>query len=144
MIFGKFGTAPNDEGGFSYDNHKNPLLIQGVKGFNYSMYRPTDMNPAAFATFQAASAIAQILGGEVVPDPFSSHWNLSIPVSAVHAIKLSDGSTINAGYICDVMGNDIAYSSAAAKSYAICMDNALPLDLHLADKLFNILEGVAG
>lgn len=146
MEFGKLGTYPNDQGGFTYDKFKNPLLVQGIWGSNFWLYRPSPMNPVTFATLDAAEAIAEVLRGKVVPDPNAANWNLFIrtnagfvpyPSSAVYAIKLPGKALINAGYICDAMGNDVGFPTAARKSEAICADNGLAFDSRLADKLFD-------
>lgn len=144
MTFNRLGTSPNNEGGYTYDNSKNPLLVQHIMGNNSPWGRyPSPMNPATFASFPAASAIAAVLGGVVVPDPQASNWNLLLfgqkfPNDHVFAVALPGKAPINAGYICEVMGNDIAYPTAHAKSKAICEDSLKEaVDWSLADRLFD-------
>lgn len=145
MIFNKLGTAPNNEGGFTYDAYKNPLLIPFIMGNNTPWGRvASPMNPATFASFSAAAAIAAVLGGTVVPDPTASNWNLLLngtkfPNDQVFAIARPGKAPVNAGYICDVMGNDIAYPTADAKSAAICRDSLHEesVDWSLAERLFS-------
>lgn len=141
MIYGKLGTVFTDDGN-SYENERNPLLTQNIMGYNYGLYRPSPMNPSTFATLPAAFAIATVVGGKVVADPNAANWNLleygvKFPVAQVYAVQLPGRDPVNAGHICAVMGNDIAYGSAHRKSEVICDELlGLPRDYELADKLF--------
>lgn len=144
MELGKLGTAPNDQGGYTYEHERNPLLIQGIHSYNFGIWRPTRMNPVMFATLAAATAIAKVLGGEVVPDPVATNFNLlagpfgpAFPVSQVYAVKLPNGFIFNAGYVCGVMGNDVAFNSMERKSQVICEEQLfMPVDPMLAEKLW--------
>jgi len=145
MIFGKLGTFAT-ENGFEYDNAKNPLLITNIQGYNYGMYRPSPMNPSTFASLPAASAIAAAVGGRVVADPNAANWNLLLygskfPVSNVYAIQLPGKEPVNAGHICAVLGNDIAYNTEARKSEVICGELLqVPFDPSLAGRLFDAVN----
>lgn len=150
MEFGKLGTIAKEEGGFDYAHERNPLLRQGIYGFNFGLWRPSYMNPVTFATLEAATAIARVLGGFVVPDPNATNWNLRqgpgiwapvFPVYNVHGIMLPNGMIVNAGAICGVLGNDVAFNSAAGKSQAICAEILFsPTDPNLADRLFEAIR----
>lgn len=148
MTYNKLGTYANDQGGFTYDSARNPLLIQNIRGNNTPWGRyPSPMNPATFATFSAASAVAAALGGTVVADPMAANWNLLLgsmkyPNDQVFAIQIPGHPfPVNAGYICDVMGNDVAYPTADAKSKAICEDSLKSevIDWSLAERIYAAL-----
>src|SRR4051812_49327270 len=130
---GKLGTVTDSDGNSVYLPTKNPLLQQGVLGMNPGPggYGATRMNPSAFATGPAASALAKALGGTVVTDPQSAPWNVT---ARVLAVQLPDHDPVNAGYICSVLGNDCAYG-VRAKSWDICEQLGIPFDPKLAEEL---------
>lgn len=146
MTFGKLGTAPNDQGGFTYANNTNPLLNSKIFGINYWGW-VMPMNPVTFATKEAALAIASVVGGKIVPDPQAVNWKLGVPAefgytpypnSEVYAVELPGKLPVNCGYFCEVMGNDVAFNNAYDKSEAICNELlGIPVDPSLADKLFH-------
>jgi hypothetical protein len=69
------------------------------------------LNNSSFATLEAAQQFAASLGGVVVRDPNSvSDWN-----QTAWAIKLPDGTTVNAGAIANILGN-AAYGNTNVQS----------------------------
>ena len=153
MELGKFGTKTNGDGSQSYFAWDNPLLIPGVKGFNPLGYNATIMNPTTFAKPEAAYAIAKALGGEVVQDPMTKNWNVSEKALAVKlTVKTTDGDgndveqevVANAGFIANVMGDDLNYRDALGKSIVICTQVLKSnVDAGLAEKLWQALKPLA-
>lgn len=131
---GKLGTTTDSAGNSEYRPWKNPLLQQGVLGMNPGGFGATPMNPGTFATGPAASAIAKALEGVIVDDPQSQNWNTT---ARVLAVQLGDGDPVNAGAICSILGNDVAYGSPRMKAWEICGLFGLPFDVAIADTLYH-------
>lgn len=148
FVIGQLGTTTDSEGTTSYQALRNPLLVGGVIGINDNG-SSNPMNPNTFAQGLVADAIAGALGGEVVNDPQAENWKVFriqvtddgqwstlVPVRVL-AVQIPDRlGPMNAGYICDILGNDVAYGSARMKSWEICSILDLPFDPSMADTLY--------
>lgn len=142
MELGKLGTVPKSEeegGGFIYNEWNNPLLNNKVWAYPPGGHRPHPMNPRNFATLSAATAIARVLGGTVVPHPDAVNWTLNIPNSQVYGIEIPghNGYMPLAGNIVMILGNDIEYNTVSKKSKAICEEILfIPVQPDLAERLW--------
>lgn len=139
MELGKLGMVQVSEDTWQYDKTQNPLLLQGVKGWNN--WNPTElpMNPDTLAKPGFAKLVADLVGGEVVNDPQAAAFQLNPPGTRMLAIKLGD-VVANAAAIGMVMGNDAWKGNARAKSVEISdLLGIFPQDLTLADKIWDAL-----
>jgi hypothetical protein len=105
------GSIANASGGATYTGSSNPLLNSnaGGTGFDGSTVH---YNPNEYATQAAAQQFATALGGQVVIDPSSQGIN----GSPMYAVRLPDGTTVNAGAIAMILGNDAAFPGDTTKS----------------------------
>lgn len=98
--------------GSNYTAANNPLLMSNPTSTRIDTGAAQPLNNSNFATFAAAQQFAAALGGSVVQDPYSvGDWN-----QTAYAIKLADGTTVNAGAIASILGNDAFYGNMNVKS----------------------------
>jgi hypothetical protein len=129
-----FVTARKTSGlGYTYYPSANP--------FHYSNPTGTDanggsqnFNPNYYATPAAAQQFADALGGQVVHDPTAASFDQNQPMLAV---RLPDGTTVNAGAIAQVLGNDAAYGNANVKSGEIAKLFGAQYQPGIAEALMN-------
>jgi hypothetical protein len=112
-VGGKLGSSANSGGGFTYAGSSNPLLAQGVT--STFLGTTTGVNPNLVASSSAAQQFAAALGGTVVPDPDYA-WMAGSSSTPILAIRLPDGTTVNAGAIGQILGNDAAFPGMNTKS----------------------------
>jgi hypothetical protein len=137
----KLGTTPDGDGNFTYDPQANRLLEQRVQGLAFDG-RLQFMHPRNFATAAAARAIATVVGGVVVRHPMGSNWVTSIGPERTpfFCLGVALGDIIaNAGDICMVLGNDTVFANTRRKSEEICGLLGIPLDVTMADRLYDAL-----
>jgi hypothetical protein len=105
------GSSGNAAGGSTYTGTTNPLLVSHPSGAGQDG-NTQNFNPNFYATAGAAQQFAQALGGTVVIDPDSR----GIDGTPMYAVRLPDGTTVNAGAIGMVLGNDAAFPGDTRKS----------------------------
>lgn len=98
--------------GYTYYPSANPFLYANPTG-NGIDGSTQQFNSNFYATPAAAAQFAAVLGGQVVEDPTSARFDQNQPMLAV---RLADGTTVNAGAIGQVLQNDAAFGNDNVKS----------------------------
>lgn len=97
---------------FTYSAGTNADLYQNVTGAGFDG-STQHLNSNFYATQEAAARYAAVLGGQVIVDPTSARFSTSQPM---YAVKLPNGTTVNAGAIAQILENDAAYGNDNVKS----------------------------
>jgi hypothetical protein len=108
------GSTVGSDGGITYTASKNGYLMSNPTGTDLSG-NPVAFNPNYYATSDAAAQFARAFGGTVALDPSSAYMT----GPAQLAVRMPNGTLVNAGEIAQILGNDAAYANDRIKSKAL-------------------------
>jgi hypothetical protein len=97
---------------YTYRAAGNPFLYSDPTGSGIDG-STQHFNPNNYATPAAAARFAAAVGGTVITDPTSARFDQA---QTMLAIRLPDGTVVNAGAIGMILENDAAFPSEAIKS----------------------------